>query len=591
MDKVFREELRQTPIIGSRVFDASSKSSASSTGLVAGILKRLGLRNGDITSKDFEDPEYDLAVITTAYDTDSYIRQGIDKYVDQIFKEGWDLYGKDSTAVDYLKLRLAFISEATNTPTWQLLIDIAEDVVKYSNCIIAKSRAKDQSALPPGVTITGINGESPIAGYFCVNVTTMKAKRDKYGTVTGWRQEVDDSTVNFKAADIVHIYYKREKGNCFGTPFLQPVLDDVRALRQAEENVLKMMYRNIHPFYHVRVGDSETPGTSAEIEELQSTINDMDVEGGLVTTNRVEIKPVASNQVINAEPYLSYLEERIFSGMGIPGILFGRGNTANRSTGDNMASEMADRIKAIQRTIEMFVNSFIIKELLLEGGYDPISNPEQMVEFKFRDNDLDLKIKSETHAVYLYEHNAISEDEMRNAIGRDVITDRAKMHQMLITKVNSEMKSSSDEKSNSKNESSKETDNKQKPSNQYGTKTSPKKTTNNLEIYKGMILDIIDEVNESVMKSINDNIVTNIPLQLEFIRYNVDLLQTELHLQLSDRYIETVGSQVNTSKKDIMMMINEFNDIDGFKIIVENTIGVIRDIILNVEEKGEQNET
>ena len=590
LDKVFREELRQTPLIGSRVFDAGSSSSSSkSTGLVAGILSRLGLRNGDITSKDFEDPEYDLSVISTAYDTDSYIRQGVDKYVDQVFKEGWDLYGKDAGAVDYLKLRLAYMAEATNTPTSQLLIDIAEDIVKYSNCIIAKSRAKDATALPPGVTITGVNGELPVGGYFCVNVTTMKAKRDKYGTVSGWQQEVDDATVKFKPQDIVHIYYKKEKGNAFGTPFLQPVLDDVRALRQAEENVLKMMYRNIHPFYHVAVGDNDTPGSATEIEDLQSTINDMDVEGGLVTTNRVEIKPIASNQVINAEPYLRYLEERVFSGMGIPGILFGRGDTSNRSTGDNMTSEMADRIKAIQRTIEMFVNSFIIKELLLEGGYDPILNPDQNVEFKFRDNDLDLKIKSETHAVYLYEHNAITEDEMRIAIGRDIITDRSKMHQMLITKVNAEMKSSGSEKSDggsSESGTSKETDNKQKPTNQHGTKTSPKKTTNseeaNIEIYKGMVVDIIDEVRDCMYKSIEDKEVTNLPIQLEYIKYNVDLLQSELHLTLSDRYIETVGSQVNASKKDIMMTVGDFESTDSLKVVIDCALGVIQDTIINV---------
>ena len=590
LDKVFREELRQTPLIHSRVFDAGSSSSSSqSTGLVAGILSRLGLRNGDITSKDFEDPEYDLSVISTAYDTDSYIRQGVDKYVDQVFKEGWDIYGKDAGAVDYLKLRLSYMAEATNTPTSQLLIDIAEDVVKYSNCIIAKSRAKDATALPPGVTVTGVNGELPVGGYFCVNVTTMKAKRDKYGTVSGWQQEVDDATVKFKPQDIVHIYYKREKGNAFGTPFLQPVLDDVRALRQAEENVLKMMYRNIHPFYHVAVGDNDTPGSTTEIEDLKSTINDMDVEGGLVTTNRVEIKPIASNQVINAEPYLRYLEERVFSGMGIPGILFGRGDTSNRSTGDNMASEMADRIKAIQRTIEMFVNSFIIKEILLEGGYDPILNPDQNVEFKFRDNDLDLKIKSETHAVYLYEHNAITEDEMRIAIGRDVITDRSKMHQMLITKVNAEMKSSGSEKSDngsSESGTSKETDNKQKPTNQHGTKTSPKKTTNSeeakIEIYKGMIVDIIDEVRDCMYKSIDNKEVTNLPIQLEYIKYNVDLLQSELHFTLSDRYIETVGSQVNTSKKDIMMTVDDFESTDSLKAVVDCALGVIQDTIINV---------
>ena len=86
----------------------------------------------------------------------------------------------------------------------------------------------------------------------------------------------------------------------------------------------------------------------------------MEVDGGLVTTNRVKISPIASNQVIDASPYLAYLEERVFSGMGVPAVLFGRGNTANRSTSESMASEMSDRINAIQHNIEVFFNNYIV---------------------------------------------------------------------------------------------------------------------------------------------------------------------------------------------------------------------------------------
>ena len=59
------------------------------------IVKRVGLRQGDITTKDFEDPEFDLTQIQTGYNADSYIRQGVDKYVDQIFKEGYEFYIKN----------------------------------------------------------------------------------------------------------------------------------------------------------------------------------------------------------------------------------------------------------------------------------------------------------------------------------------------------------------------------------------------------------------------------------------------------------------------------------------------------------------
>ena len=469
-------------------------ASAASREVATGLVKRVGFRNGDTTSGDFEEAEFDLAIITEAYNTDSYIRQGVDKYIDQIFKDGYRFYGEDQAIVEYLEQRFQYMAEATGIPFEVFLMEIAEDVVKFSNCLVAKVRGNDPLLLPPNATVTGINDQDPIVGYFPLNVTQFNVKRDENGTVEEWQQEVESSgdTVEFSAEEIIHFYYKREKGNAFGTPFLVPVLDDVRALRQAEENVMKMMYRNIYPFFHVQVGTDDLSGTDTEISAVEEVINDMEVDGGLVTTNRVTINPVASNQVIDASPYLAYLEERVFSGMGVPAVLFGRGNTANRSTSESMASEMSDRINAIQHNIEVFFNNYIIKELLLEGGFDYIVNPQHLVEFKFNDSDYDTKIKKETHAIYQYEHNAITEDEMRNELGRDPITDRALMYQTLITQANAAQAASVKTTGTggaSSSAGTKETNNKQKPTNQSGTKTSPKKQTNEYSEFLGLVRD------------------------------------------------------------------------------------------------------
>lgn len=461
---------------------------STSRDLEASKVKRVGLRLGDVTSKDFEDPEFDLSEINAGYIGDSYIRQGVDKYVDQLFKGGYELYSKNEQAAQYIRLRLSFIAESTQTPTDVLLSDIAEDVVKYSNCFVAKVRANDPAMLPPGVTITGLNDKDPIAGYFCINATMVKIKRDKVGVVNGYQQEDEggSTTVKFKPEDIIHFFYKKEKGNAFGTPFLWPVLDDVRALRQSEENVLKMMHRNIHPFYHVAVGSEESPATDQEIDKVESQLNSMEVNGGIVTSERVKILPIASDAVINAEPYLAYLENRIFSGMGIPAILFGRGDTSNRSTGDNMTSEMADRIKAIQKNIEATINEFLIKELLLEGGYDPIMNPDDLVEFRFKENDMDSMIKFENHVIYKFEHNVITEDETRALLNLDPIQDRSLLYRELTAQTEIAVANAtanngtSSASSGSSSKSTKEGDNKNKPTNQYGTKSSPKKTSASL---------------------------------------------------------------------------------------------------------------
>ena len=508
--------------------DASGNSGGGAgRELASEFIKRVTYKTNNDT--DFESPDFSFEDIQNGYNTDSYIRQGVDKYVDQIFKEGYSFYGTDTNAVEYLKLRLSYIAEASNTPTSQLLMDIAEDIVKYGNCMVVKARSNDPNALPQGANVTGLYGKDPVAGYFCANPVNMKCKRDDFGTVTSWQQDTDKGKQEFNPEDVVHFYYKREKGNAYGTSFLIPVLDDVRALRQAEENVLKMMYRNIYPFYHVAVGTEEQTGTTKEVEEVKDAIDGMDVEGGLVTTERVKITPIASDKVIDAEPYLKYLEARVFSGMGIPAIMFGRGNTSNRSTGDNMTSEMADRIRAMCRTIEMFFNSFIIKELLMEGGYDPVLNPDQAVEFRFNDNDIDVMIKKQVHAIYKYEHNAITEDEMRDELGMDPIPDgdREKLFVELITretlKIQAELSVQTNKSTSTENGTS-ETNNKQKnqggksPGNTGNKKSS--KSQNSISPHSiGLIKDSIDNMENSIDNYIEQCFDTNTQIiQSEFIK-------------------------------------------------------------------------
>ena len=513
--RFFKELL---PISGKEQDASGSSGGGAGRELASEFVKRITYKENNET--DFEDPDFDLEDIQNGYNTDSYIRQGVDKYVDQIFKEGYSFYGTDANAVEYLKLRLSYIAEASNTPTNQLLMDIAEDIVKYGNCMVVKARSNDPNALPQGTTVTGLYGKDPVVGYFCANPVTMKCKRDEFGTIIEWQQDNDGGTQTFAPEDVVHFYYKREKGNAYGTSFLIPVLDDVRALRQAEENVLKMMYRNIYPFYHVAVGTEEQTGTTREVEELKAAIDGMDVEGGLVTTERVKITPIASDKVIDAEPYLRYMESRVFSGMGIPEIMFGRGNTANRSTGDNMTSEMADRIRAMCRVIEMFFNSFIIKELLMEGGYDPVLNPDQAVEFRFNDNDVDVMIKKQVHAIYKYEHNAITEDEMRDELGMDPIPDgdRAKLFVELITRetlrVQAELNTQV-AKATTAQTGTAETNNKQKnqggkSSGGSGNKKSSSQSKNSIEPQSiGLVKDSIDNMENSIDNYIKECFDTN----------------------------------------------------------------------------------
>ena len=534
--------------------ESRDASSGGQRELASEFIKQIVYKTND--DNDFEEPDFDMEDIENAYNTDSYVRQGVDQYVDQIFKEGYSFYGKDVNTVEYLKLRLEYIAEATETPTNQFLMDIAEDLVKYGNCMIVKSRSNDVNLLPQGVNVQGLGGKDPVVGYFCANPSTMTVMRDEHGVITKWKQETDAGEQEFNPEDVIHFYYKRPKGNAYGTSFLVPVLDDIRALRQAEENVLKMMYRNIYPFHHVKVGTEDQPGTEKEVDKIIEEINNMDVEGGIVTTERVTITPIASDKVIDAEPYLRYMEDRVFSGMGIPAIMWGRGDTANRSTGDNMTSEMADRIRAITKIIEMFFNSFIVKELLMEGGYDPVLNPDQVAELKFHDNDVDVKIKKEVHAIYKYEHNAITEDEMRELLGMDPIadTDREKLFVELITRETLKLQAELNTESSSSDSStgSKETNNKEKNSGGQKSKKSSSSGKDEYNAIIGLVKDSVNKMNDEMDKYVI-NCYTN---RQQILQSNVEKIVAKHIKDISYTMKAKVKDEALTNIIDEMLIKN-----------------------------------
>lgn len=430
---------------------------------------RVGLVGDGTNTREWLAPEPDLANVEMAYNADSYVRQAMDTYTKYMFKAGWDFIGSNSKASEYVKQRFELMAEATQKPTQILFMEMAQDFVTFANSITAKARDADYS-FPAGIKAKSLNPRGPIVGYFPLKVTEMTVRRDRRGTITSWQQipEGSDRGVRFRPEDIIHMYYLKDKTAAFATPFLIPAISDVRALRQIEENVLKLVYRNLFPFLHYKVGSEELPGDEAEVDDVRSKVENMDAEGGLVTTERHEIVPVATNQIIDAANYLKYFQRRVITALGVSELLFGHADTANRSTGDNLTDNFIDSVKSFQVAMEEFVNLHMVREILMEGGYDVLRRPEDMVRFRFREIDLASLIKKRNQAIYEYEHNAIDQNEMRAEIGRDPISDGSNMYMYKVAIPLALAKAETP--------SQNETDNRAKPTNQP-KKSQPQKTT------------------------------------------------------------------------------------------------------------------
>lgn len=540
-------------------------------------VKRLGQAIKSGGGGDFESSPVDLEEIQRAYHSDSYIRRAMDKYASLMFKQGWDFNGKNEAAVEYLWTRLKLMSEGTGKSTDQLLSQLAFDYVLFGNAYLVKARAKGSQAGATGVQATGYTGNQPIAGYFILPAHTVQVNRDDLGNIVGYQQDVGGgSALTFKKEDVVHLTYRQPTGRAYGVPMVYNVLNDVQILRQLEENVARLVYRNLFPLYMYQVG-IDKPGfeaTDEEVDEIREQIRDMPMDGGIVVPERHNISVIGANgSAIDAEPYLRYYRQRVFTGLGVSDSVMGVGDTANRSTSDNQAADLFDGVKEFQRTFAEQLQQFVINELLFEGGFDPTLNIDDEVRFFFEEIELDAKIKKENHATQLFMQNVITHEELRAQIGLDPVTDEGRLMFNMITgalaQQNADNAMAQASVKTGSEGAAAQGNNKDQPANQHGKQKSPGKAKASTDTNTTAISE---KVEEKVLTAENEMVT----------------LTTELQI---DSYVESMNKFWANLQEDVVQMIQagkSFDQVRGFAIelVRQSLRGQNRQYISSAMMKG-----
>lgn len=379
---------------------------------------------------NYNEPEYDLAEYKLAAEGDSYVKMAEMKYKYLMFKAGYELKSDNPNALEYLNSRLKIMSFLTSKPFDITLQEVSDDLIRYSNAFLIKTRV---DKMPVGISAKGLYGEKPIGSYTRIDPCTITIKRDKNGNIQGYNQKVDDSEKKFKTDDVVHFYLDKEPNNAFGTPRYIAALEDVKFLRKAEGNAMALIHRFSLPIYQWIIGLAE-PGfqaTEDEIEDAKKVIENMYLDGAIVTSERTNIKTIGSEgTALDLSSYLNYFERRVFTSLGVSESQMGRGGA--KQDADSMESQAHDVVKYIQKIFAIQLEFAVINELLIEGGFDPLMNVEDMVTFSFNEISLETKIKVENHEMLKFQSNITSIDETRVKMGLNKELDEARLHSRFV---------------------------------------------------------------------------------------------------------------------------------------------------------------
>lgn len=354
--------------------------------------------------------------IQNAAETDSYLKVAMQRYKQLFFKAGYVFRGKNDSAIEYLKKRFRIMEYCTRQPIDTLFKEIAGDLEMYSNAFLIKTRTDTIPMINArGITKSG----KPVAGYCRIHPATMQAQYNDDGVLIGYKQQIFSGREKvFSLDDVIHFTLDKEAGSIWGTPRWIAVLDDVKLLRKVEANVLALIYRFSMPLIHVKVGLPENgrEGTQKDVDDTRKLIERAPVDGMFVTTEGVNMTAVGTEgSALDTTGYLSYFEKRVFAGMNVSESMMGRGGA--KQDASTMEENAHNIVKADQQVFSSQIKESIINELLMEGGFNPILNEDDIVTFDFNEISLDTKIKMENNELNKFEKNAITFEEMRDNLG------------------------------------------------------------------------------------------------------------------------------------------------------------------------------
>ena len=448
----------------------------------------------------YHGPVYDLSEIARAQDVEPYIRQSIRKHREQVLKEGYVLRGDEQEMVDYIKRRLFEMQLVSGVSVLNVFRDFVSNLVTYATAFIVLKRDKERSSGKP-IRIHGKTLE-PIAAIYALDPTSVSVRLNDHGNPVEWKQTVENSASNktvvvFDADDVIIATIDRKQGFVFGTPYVLPVLDDVRALRRLEELAEVVCQKYAYPPLHTKVGTEKDPPIifadgGSEIDIVRQEIENMPAHGGPVTSHRVSIDVIgAGEKVIDIHPYIEYFEARVLGGLRLSQVDIGRGEVSKASA-QSVSQSLQDSAKDFQSVIEDVLTNELIIPLLLEGGFDVTF--ENIVRFTFPMINSEEERARQQHGMDMANNSMITISEFRKQYlsrreltdeeAKDLKTNKDQEHDLEMAKFNAQAKvalqKSKPTSASSKNKSARRTvSNKTRPSNQSGKKATKTKITRN----------------------------------------------------------------------------------------------------------------
>ncbi len=380
-----------------------------------------------------------------AIKADSLIRQAVTRLTEIALRQGWSVFTHNEKIEQHIKQRMFEIQIVSNQSWYLLFKSLFSNLIKYGNAYLVYNRNKDNSTGKPYRYFgTPINPISSVASLDprCVRIVVNQIGRPvsyEYDTINPFpaavltRKDEDlvieaaNSTVTqegvtvFQPKDVLHIKYDGDN-DVFGRPYYIEALEDLLMLRKLEDQFDSMIDTGMFNAVVYYVGNDNNPPQNGEFEEILNTLEYNPAEGVIIIPGHHDIKFLQAQNIVQLISSLEYFKQRFFSGIGFSSVGMGESGAANRATASETNKAIYEKVKFFQDTLSGYIALFF-EHLILDGGFALSKvRHEEFPLLQFPDPEVDLNIKRENHAIYKYEHSAITQSEMRTAINHSPVS-------------------------------------------------------------------------------------------------------------------------------------------------------------------------
>ena len=367
--------------------------------------------------------EYDFAETNRIVDTEAIVAAIFRRKKYLILKEDPILKAENKRNIDYINKRLLEMEYVSEITFIELLEAITQSLLFYNNVFILINKSFASSSG------NKVEKKDPIASLHVLSPTRLSPIENELGDVIGYtyKSKKNGQYLHFPKDMVYHIHTDKKIDVSVGTPPLEAVKDDILSLRQIEESIERLIYKNSSPLLHVQVGNDDLPAQvlpngESEIDYYNRLVYNMEDEGGLTTSHRVKINLLGSeSQALRIKEYAEYFKGRVLAGLKASSLDIGEAGSVSAAGADYISDVLKQDVISYQKILERFCTNKLFNDLLLEADWyksEVRVLREDEVQLKLLDSNIDAKIKYESHLANLVRFGLMDREEFGRETGR-----------------------------------------------------------------------------------------------------------------------------------------------------------------------------